>query len=602
MKRNKLFTYALIMALPVLGGSMVTSCTDSFESLNTSDAQVDPDALPFSSQWLEPMTYCYPPQQNMFQFWTNLTIDWYSGYFMTPNGGFTNCKMAVNRGHSGGMHENYYLHIFNNTRRIIANCEEQEENILAAVMRIVQAYGTLMTTDAYGPLAYTSVIEADDYTTSYYFDSQQTIYTLMLTDLGNAVKTLEAIDATNDATELQNLVSADVWCGGDTDLWIQIANTMRLRMALRLSKRVDEMSAAGIDLKAIAKEAAPNTLAASGGKDILINKGLENEMWLMFNWGDCGFNANLVTLMSGMKDPRQPLYMTMNTDEVLNSGYTKESKDGVTTYYRGSGDSKTAVDASEAVAVPANSGYYGIRFAFDVPNKPNSWSTLSGWIQGDNGSSYSMPLPIFKGAESYFLLAEAELRGWITAQEAGGSVQDLYEKGIRVSIQNEVDYRGPYANLPTAINPSAAADEYLNQTSGQADLDDPIDDDLDHPALNHLGAKWLGGDQEQQLEQIIIQKYLALFPLSTEAWAEQRRTGYPRLFPAIINQGGPTYVDTEEGLRRVIYSSNEYDTNAAELNNSGLKLLNQENTSKTGITGDNGGTRVWWDNANKGNF
>ena len=515
MKRNKLFTYALIMALPVLGGSIVTSCTDSFESLNTSDAQVNPDDLPFSSQWLEPMTYCYPPQQNMFQFWTNLTIDWYSGYFMTPNGGFTNCKMAVNRGHSGGMHENYYLHIFNNTRRIIANCEEQEENILAAVMRIVQAYGTLMTTDAYGPLAYTSVIEADDYTTSYYFDSQQTIYTSMLNDLGNAVKTLESINETNDATELQNLASADVWCGGDIGSWIQIANTMRLRMALRLSKRVDEMSAAGVDLKAIAKEAARNTLAASGGKDILINKGLENEMWLMFNWGDCGFNANLVTLMSGMKDPRQPLYMTKNTDEILH---------------------------------------------------------------------------------------EAELRGWITAQEAGGSVQELYERGVRASIQNEVDYRGPYANLTTPINASAAADEYLNQTSGQADLDDPIDDSLDHEAMNHLGAKWVGGDQEQQLEQIIIQKYLALFPLSTEAWAEQRRTGYPRLFPALINQGGASYVNKEEGLRRVIYSSNEYDTNAAELNNSGLKLLNEENTSKTGITGDNGGTRVWWDNANKGNF
>ena len=56
------------------------------------------------------MTYCYPPQQNMFQFWTNLTIDLYGGYFMTPNGNFTNGDMGENRGHSGGMYENYYLH------------------------------------------------------------------------------------------------------------------------------------------------------------------------------------------------------------------------------------------------------------------------------------------------------------------------------------------------------------------------------------------------------------------------------------------------------------------------------------------------------------
>ena len=42
--------------------------------------------------------YCYPPQQNMFQFWTNLTIDLYGGYFMTPNGNFTNGDMGENRG------------------------------------------------------------------------------------------------------------------------------------------------------------------------------------------------------------------------------------------------------------------------------------------------------------------------------------------------------------------------------------------------------------------------------------------------------------------------------------------------------------------------
>ena len=34
----------------------------------------------------------------------------------------------------------------------------------------------------------------------------------------------------------------------------------------------------------------------------------------------------------------------------------------------------------------------------------------------------------------------------------------------------------------------------------------------------------------------------------------------------------------------------------------GLELLNKENTSKNGISGDKGGTHLWWDNANKGNF
>lgn len=94
MKRNKFYQYAILLALPWLGSNLMTSCTDSFEDLNTNSVQVDPNDLPFSAQCTEPMQYCYPPQQNMFQFWTNLTIDLYSGYFMTPNGNFTNGDMG----------------------------------------------------------------------------------------------------------------------------------------------------------------------------------------------------------------------------------------------------------------------------------------------------------------------------------------------------------------------------------------------------------------------------------------------------------------------------------------------------------------------------
>lgn len=567
MKKNKILKYALWMALPVLGSGVMTSCTDSFEDLNTSGVQVDPNELPFSAQCTEPMNYCYPPQQNMFQFWTNLTIDLYGGYFMTPNGNFTNGDMGENRGHSGGMYENYYLHIFNNTRRIIADCDASNQLGLAGVMRIVQAYGTLMTTDAHGPLAYSSILSGE-YESYFPFDSQQDIYIAMLKDLDKAITDIQ------NMTEAEKLTLAtfDSWCQADTELWVKIANTMKLRMALRLSKREAEMSAAGIDLKAVAAAAAPNTLATVN-KDIVIDKSLENEMWLMFNWGDCGFNANLVTLMSGMKDPRQPLYMTKNVNDVT-----------------------VKVGEENKVVVPKNTEYLGIRFASGLPGKPNSWSNFSGWIDTPNALGvYSMPLPIFKAAESYFLLAEAKLR-WNIGSE---SIQSLYENGIRVSMENELAYRGKYAQI--SAYPANAVEDYINGTTGQIDFVDPANAALSTPALNKLGVKWdEGASNEQKLERIMIQKYLALFPLSTEAWAEQRRTGYPRLFPAYVNESNGA-VDTEEGVRRVIYSSNAYDTNAKGLEE-GLKLLDKENSSKKGISGDKGGTHVWWDNADKGNF
>ena len=49
--------------------------------------------------------------------------------------------------------------------------------------------------------------------------------------------------------------------------------------------------------------------------------------------------------------------------------------------------------------------------------------------------------------------------------------------------------------------------------------------------MNTLGVKWdEGASKEEKLQRIITQKWIANFPLSCEAWAEYRRTGYPKLF------------------------------------------------------------------------
>lgn len=548
-----------MLALAVMGSGMLSSCTDDFEDLNTNKTQVDPGDLPFAAQCAEAMNYCYAPHQNMFQFWTNLTIDLYGGYFQTPHGNFTNCDMGENRGHSGGMYENYYLHIFNNTRRNITNLEKQSKPGLAATMRIVQAVGTMQATDAYGPLAYSSIINAESETT-YRFDSQQKLYEQMLDDLDKAIVDLKAMSD----EEKVSLATYDTWGGGDPAIWVQIANTMKLRIALRLSKRESEMAADGYDLKAIATAAAANTLAVSG-KDIVI-KDQSNELKRMFDWQDCGMNANLVTLMVGMNDPRLPLYMTKNADEI------KNEKGEVT---------------------PKNSVYCGIRYASGMPQKGSDGSygyKMSQWV-----GSYNTPLPIFKAAEAYFLLAEAKLRWNI----GGTSVKDLYEQGIRLSIKNELAYKGSFAGIENISD--ADIDDYINGTTGQADYVDPGDSEHNCKAVNTLGVKWDdAASKEDQLARIQTQKYIALFPLSNEGWAEQRRTGYPKFFVALVNKSNGA-VDTQEGVRRVIYSSNAYDTNAEGIKG-GIELLNKENTSKKGISGDKGGTHLWWDNANKGNF
>lgn len=559
MKKRNIFAVSSILALAVMGSGMLSSCTDDFEDLNTNKTQVDPGDLPFAAQCAEAMNYCYAPHQNMFQFWTNLTIDLYGGYFQTPHGNFTNCDMGENRGHSGGMYENYYLHIFNNTRRNITNLEKQSKPGLAATMRIVQAVGTMQATDAYGPLAYSSIINAESETT-YRFDSQQKLYEQMLDDLDKAIVDLKAMSD----EEKVSLATYDTWGGGDPAIWVQIANTMKLRIALRLSKRESEMAADGYDLKAIATAAADNTLAVSG-KDIVI-KDQSNELKRMFEWLDCGMNANLVTLMVGMNDPRLPLYMTKNAEDITNEKGVKTEKGSV---------------------------YCGIRYASGMKQKgSDGWYgyKMSQWV-----GSYNTPLPIFKAAEAYFLLAEAKLRWNI----GGTSVKDLYEQGIRLSIKNELAYKGSFAGIENISD--ADINTYINGTTGQADYVDPGDSEHNCKAVNTLGVKWDdAASKEDQLARIQTQKYIALFPLSNEGWAEQRRTGYPKFFVALVNKSNGA-VDTQEGVRRVIYSSNAYDTNAEGIKG-GIELLDKENTSKKGISGDKGGTHLWWDNANKGNF
>lgn len=247
------------------------------------------------------------------------------------------------------------------------------------------------------------------------------------------------------------------------------------------------------------------------------------------------------------------------------------------------------ITCEDGSVIPADTRYLGIRPGHDLVSKPNQYTNYS-YIVCD----YTTPLPVMFAAESYFLRAEGALRGW----SMGGSAKDLYEEGIRTSIKHQLSYKGSFAGI-TSIS-DADIEAYINSTATQEDLVDPVNSSYNYKALNTVGTKWNeSASNEEKLQQIILQKWVANFPLSTEAWAEYRRTGYPKLFPNMINNSNNT-IDTDEQIRRLIYSNNEINTNNAELQN-GIVLLNQENTSSK-FTGDCGGTRVWWDQAGKGNF
>ena len=269
MKLNRILKYAAVSALAFSTGLTTVSCTDDFETLNTDQYEVDPNTLPFSAQFKEPLSYVYAPQQNLFQYCFSLNVDLFSGYFMTPHNfnGSGNVDYALNRSFCGGMYENVYLHIFNNTRRLIASCDEQGLTDYAGMMRVVQAYAIQMLTDVYGPVAYTSCIEDPTNGASFSYDTQQSIYNSIFELLDKALQDFQSPKST-----LEERQSFDYWCNGDLDMWIQVANQLKLRAALRIVKADPTLA------KQKAEEAAKGAILK---QDVLINKSLSNEQTRM---------------------------------------------------------------------------------------------------------------------------------------------------------------------------------------------------------------------------------------------------------------------------------------------------------------------------------
>ena len=105
--------------------------------------------------------------------------------------------------------------------------------------------------------------------------------------------------------------------------------------------------------------------------------------------------------------------------------------------------------------------------------------------------------------------------------------------------------------------------------------------------LSAITVKWNeGASKEEKQERIITQKWIANWPLGNEAWADYRRTGYPKLLPATSEgnlSGG--IVDSEKGARRMPYPSEEYTSNTENVQEAVNSYLGGP---------DNMATDVWW--------
>ena len=312
----------------------------------------------------------------------------------------------------------------------------------------------------------------------------------------------------------------DFLFNNDWNQWKKFANTLIMRLSMRYSKtdkfKADFVAAAGGCFD------SPSDYAR-----ISCDTGVWGDYYdRTFNdWSNTFTNCDFMDMMNGTNkgyktgvvDPRRAFFFLPGTDAATagNSNwdgypfdYTSDTETDVVT---GHGGNKSF----------ARLNMYDVNGLFHYSGAGNE--NLS-WCY----SSYS---------EALFLKAEAALRGWIS-----GNAEDLWKQAIKASM----DEIGVFVTRSGGKN-TISADE---QNAYIAAL----------PAF--------GSNKEEQLRSIMVQKWIALYPNSVEAWAEQRRTGYPDYaskiltYPAVSASSG---VSVGNIIQRIPYPQNEYNTNAGNI-------------------------------------
>ena len=312
----------------------------------------------------------------------------------------------------------------------------------------------------------------------------------------------------------------DLLFGDDWGKWKKFANTLIMRLAMRYGKaetfKADFIAAANECFDSPSDYARVSCVTGIWGDyyDRTFN-----------DWSNTFTNCDFMSMMNGTNagyktgvvDPRRAFFFLPGT-EAATAG--NSNWDGYPFDYTSDTEAEI-VKAHGGNKSYARLNMYNTDGFFHYSGKSNE--NLS-WCYG----SYS---------EALFLKAEAALRGWIS-----GNAEDLFKQAIKASM----DEIGVFVQRSGGKATIAAADQ-----------------DAYIAALPAFGAS-----KEEQLRSIMIQKWIALYPNSVEAWAEQRRTGYPDYaskvltYPAVSASSG---VSVGNIIQRIPYPQNEYNTNAGNI-------------------------------------
>ncbi len=451
----------------------------------------------------------------------NYFADIYSQYFAKS---VTTERYNVNTAYTARMFLVSYVHVGAQLKTIMDNVTEDSPEY--AMANVVWVFTFHRLTDAIGPIPYFNALKDGEYT-SVPYDSMDAIYADFFVRLNKAISILKTAD-----TKIPIMANGDVIYDGNVAKWLKLANTLKLRLALRISN-IDPSNA-----KKYAEEAVGAGVIENNEDNASIEKVNTasdfNGLAQIASWYAGSMSSTMKSYLVGYNDPRLSIYFQKN----ITTGTFKSRRNGML-----ASDLNLATNAS---TLQSNVGPYWINY-----------TSASNYIQNLNARQH-----LICSAEAAFLRAEGALNGW----SMGATAKELYEKGIKQSLNQwgVIDESVINAYVNSSYKP-AAPEDYYNS-----------------PAVSTTTIKFASSVSEQR-KQVGTQKWLAIFPDGWEAWAEFRRTGYPDLYNLIASDNADLPVGTF--IKRLNFPNTEYTSNAAGVE-SGIALLGGA---------DKASTRLWWD-------
>ena len=529
----------------VLALSLFTAC--DFQKVNTNEFELLPeeglmDGISIGGP-ITAMQKCVFPVgtqadgtsvANRYQTAYNLAADCWSGYFGQNNnwGGPNNLNYFLKDGWVASSYTESYSTVVPLWQDLKGKTETQFPEVFA-LAQILKISAWHKATDMFGPIPYK---EAGKGLITVPYDSQEEVYKSMFKELSDAIEVLTKY-ADNGNSKL--LPNADAIYAGDVHKWVVYANSLMLRLAMRVYYADAALS------KQYALQAVNHSYGVMKTKDdeAKMERGasleFKNNLDVLINqYNECRMGSSMLAYLGGYQDPRLPKYFNTST-------------------------------VSQAVTVGTYGKYSGVPTGHDVSSNDAFRDSSRPAITS------TTPTYWMRASEVYFLLAEAALHGFAV----GGTAESLYEKGIEMSFEENGIASSEVADyMSSGLKPSAYSFHLTNPGVN-----------VDVPAVTEATTAWSGTDEEK-LEKIMIQKWIALYPNGQEAWTEYRRTGYPKLHSVVTNYSNGE-IDSEVGIRRMRFPTNK-STSAEDIANleSARKLL------RGGL--DKAGTRLWWDNKN----